>query len=91
MLASTLLFGLWHILPTLDTLETNPAGDVLDSPAGIGVAIAGAVVTTSIAGVVFAWLRLRASSVVAPIVLHLAINSSAYLAGWLVTSNGWTS
>jgi membrane protease YdiL (CAAX protease family) len=72
-------------------LRTNPAGDVLESPLEITAAVAGAVITTAIAGGVFAWLRLRASSVMAPIVLHLAINSSAYLAGWLVVSNGWAS
>ena len=91
VLAATVLFGLWHVLPTLDSLETNPAGDVLESPAETVAAVAGAVVTTAIAGVVFSWLRFKASSVVAPILLHVAINSSAYLAGWLVVSNGWAS
>ncbi len=91
VVATSVVFGLWHILPTLNSLETNPAGDVLATPAGISAAVAGAVLSTAVAGVVFAMLRFRATSVVAPIVLHIAINSSAYLAGWLVVSNGWAS
>lgn len=91
VIVSAVLFGLWHILPTLNSLETNPAGDVLDSSAGIAAAAAGAVITTALAGVVFTWLRFRASSVAAPIVVHAAVNSSAYLAGWLVVGNGWAT
>ncbi len=26
VLASSTRFGLWHVLPTLDTLDANPAG-----------------------------------------------------------------
>ena len=37
-LASSALFGLWHILPTIDTLDVNPGGDLFEGPLGIVVA-----------------------------------------------------
>jgi membrane protease YdiL (CAAX protease family) len=91
ILVSSLLFGLWHILPAFDSLATNPAGDVLDSPIEVAGAVAGTVVSTAVAGAVFAMVRLRASSVAAPVVLHFGLNGSAYVAGWLLVSMGWAS
>ncbi len=75
--ASSLLFGLWHVLPTLDTVEGNPAGSFFRSRA---TAALSAVVGTAIAGAGFAWLRIRSGSVVAPTIVHIATNSVAYLA-----------
>ena len=49
--ASNLLFGLWHILPTLNTLETNPAGGMVDGFIGIALAAIGSVAGTAVAGV----------------------------------------
>lgn len=83
-LASNALFGLWHILPTLDTLQTNPAGGMLDGVAEIVIASAGSVIGTMIAGLVFLWLRLRANSTVAPVLAHIATNSFALLASLYV-------
>ncbi len=85
-LASSALFGLWHILPTLDTLDVNPAGDLFDGVLGIAIAALGAVAGTAIAGMGFLWLRLRANSTVAPMLAHIATNSFALLAAWLVVN-----
>lgn len=66
------LFGLWHVLPTH----------------GPGVSwgeIVVAVGFTAVAGVVFAVLRLRSRSLLAPWLLHTATNSATMLAAWLVT------
>jgi len=88
-LVSSALFGLWHILPGLDSLETNPAGDIgggwLAIVAGITVQVAG----TALAGALFAWLRFRGRNLVAPILVHWGLNAAAYAAGWLVVRNGW--
>lgn len=84
VLASSSLFGLWHILPTLDTLDTNPVGDYTESIVVEAGAVAGAVLITFAAGIGFSWLRLRAESLLAPILAHATINSLAYLAGFLV-------
>ncbi len=83
-LASSALFGLWHILPTIDTLDTNPAGDVFDGLVGVIIAAFAAVAATAVVGVGFLWLRLRANSTVAPILAHIATNSFALLAALLV-------
>lgn len=79
--ASSFLFGLWHVLPTLDTVEGNPAGGFFRSKATAALA---AVVGTAIAGAGFAWLRIRSRSVVAPTIVHIATNSAAYLAATVI-------
>lgn len=85
-LGSSVLFGVWHVLPTLGRLDLNPAGGyAVNGIATIGIVIA-AVVATTVAGFVFVWLRLRSGSLLAPIVAHAAINSSAFLVGWLVSA-----
>jgi membrane protease YdiL (CAAX protease family) len=89
VLWSSALFGLWHIIPTLNGLETNELGDQVDSAAATTATVAGAVVVTFIAGIGFCWLRLRSRSIVAPMMAHLAVNTSAYLAGYLIVRNGW--
>lgn len=87
--ASAVLFGLWHVLPTLDALNTNPAGDLVQGHVALGAAVIGTVAVLTVAGFGFTWLRLRAGSLVAPILAHAATNIAAYLAGWLVVTRGW--
>jgi len=82
--ATSLLFGLWHILPTLHTLGTSPAGDLVDGVAGVVLAAAAAVASTAVAGFVFLWLRLRANSTVAPVLAHIATNSFAMIAALII-------
>jgi membrane protease YdiL (CAAX protease family) len=78
---SSVLFGIWHILPAIDAIETHPIGDVLG---GSWEAVVAAVVSTFIAGLVFVWIRLYAGSIVAPILVHVASNSTAILASTYV-------
>jgi len=83
---SSLLFGLWHILPSIGTHEQNPA---LGSVVGGGVrgnilAVALSVLTTTVAGVLFAGLRLVSGSVLAPMGLHWATNGLGYGFSWLL-------
>jgi membrane protease YdiL (CAAX protease family) len=72
VLVTSALFGLWHIVPASES-----AGGGTASTLG---AIVGTVAVTTAAGVLFAWLRLRANSIVAPMLAHAATNSLAYLA-----------
>jgi len=77
---SSAVFGLWHVLPTLNSLGTNPgvsgtSGNVL-LQAG---AVALTVVATGIAGCIFSWLRLRSGSILAPWLTHTGFNSIGYL------------
>ncbi|MBM7458173.1 CPBP family intramembrane glutamic endopeptidase [Rhodococcus coprophilus] len=53
-----LVFGLWHVRPAM--IE--------------GDSVAGTVVVTGLSGLVFAWLRGRSGSVLAPALAHLAVN-----------------
>jgi membrane protease YdiL (CAAX protease family) len=82
----SLLFGASHALPTLQHYDGNPAsGLVADPRKGRWVAVLGATLSTAGAGCLFAWLRLRSRSLLAPILAHAASNASAYLAGrWVV-------
>lgn len=84
---SALLFGLWHVFPTLDTLHLNPVGALVE---GNWVRTAGAVVAaaavTAGAGLGFAWLRLRANSVVAPMIAHGVLNVVAFVGGRAVVT-----
>lgn len=87
---SSVLFGLWHVLPAIDALDTNPAADIASGALATFGEVAIQVVATALAGVVFAWLRMRSKSIAAPILAHWAVNGAAYLAAWLVVRNGWT-
>jgi uncharacterized protein len=78
------LFGLWHVLPTLDTVRTNPIKDVLPKGRlGYAAAAGAAMPATAAAGVLFAMLRNRSGSVVAPFMVHATINATAYVGGRL--------
>lgn len=73
--ASSVVFGLWHVVPTLRTLDINGVED----PAARRRAVAGAVVATTLAGIVLAGLRLVSGSVAAPVLAHAAVNSLGLL------------
>jgi len=80
LVISSLLFGLWHILPSIGTHESNPA---LGSVAGSGlrgniIAVTASVLFTGISGVLFTGLRLVSGSVLAPMGLHWATNGLGY-------------
>lgn len=75
--ASAALFGFWHIRPTLAAVVVN---DLADGVLFTTLAVVGGCVATAVAGVVFAWLRLRSGSLLAPALLHLGANSLGTLA-----------
>jgi membrane protease YdiL (CAAX protease family) len=84
---SSLMFGLWHVFPTLDTLHLNPVGSLVEGSTVRTVgAVVGAAAVTTAAGFGFSWLRLRANSIAAPIIAHTALNTVAFVGGRLVAS-----
>lgn len=87
--ATSVLFGLWHVLPAVDGARVNAAGR--DAAGGaVGAArvapgilarqVVGTVAFTALAGVVFAVLRQQSGSLVAPFLLHWATNGLGILA-----------
>ena len=67
---SSAMFGLWHVVPTVEALQANRL-----APSALPVTAA--VVATAAAGAVFCWLRLRSGSLVAPALAHVGTNSVA--------------
>jgi uncharacterized protein len=70
VLATSILFALWHLPGVIHT-----SGSSLH----VAGAVAGTVVVTTVAGVLFGILRLRSASLVAPILAHLALDAGAYV------------
>jgi membrane protease YdiL (CAAX protease family) len=79
---TSVLFGLWHVLPALDVTGTSTAISDGGRPPRrrVLLTILGTVVFTALAGVVFAELRRRSDSIVAPVLLHWATNGLAVVA-----------
>jgi uncharacterized protein len=89
VLWTSLLFGAWHVLPTIDHYHGNPASALAGDPGrGQRLAVVATMLSTAGAGGVFAWLRLRSRSVLAPAIAHAALNMSAYLAGRQLVGRG---
>lgn len=78
---SSVLFGLWHIRPTLGTLATNDLAEGAWAQVG---AVTAAVTLTTVGGLLFSGLRLASGSLVAPLIVHTAANSAAIVAAYLV-------
>ncbi|MEV6304418.1 type II CAAX endopeptidase family protein [Actinoplanes sp. NPDC051861] len=78
---SSVLFGLWHILPSLRLAEANKAvGSVLGTDfAGQMLAVLGAVAFTAVAGLLLCELRRRSGSLLAAAALHWATNGMGLL------------
>jgi membrane protease YdiL (CAAX protease family) len=89
-LVSSLLFGLWHVLPALAFADSNESVDELGQVAGTDlvtglVTVSATVVVTFLAGLVLCELRRRSQSLIAPIGLHWATNGLGVLAVALVS------
>ena len=85
VVVSSVVFGLWHVAPTIVTLRINDVAVV--SASGLG-AIAGAVAITTVAGALFCLLRLGSGSLVAPVLAHWATNGVGLLAAALTRADG---
>ena len=88
VVVSAFVFGLWHVLTTIGDLSGNDATQSLGALEQAG-SVVGVVLATSVAGLLFGWLRIRSGSVVAPWLAHIAFNASTFVAGVIVVSNDW--
>jgi uncharacterized protein len=88
---SSMLFGIWHVLPSLGLAGDNQAvGDAVGTgTAGKVLSVLGTVLFTGLSGVVFCELRRRSGSLLASAGLHWATNGLGVLAAAAVW--GWTS
>lgn len=78
---ASLLFGLWHIFPTVSQLEKNgELANNLSTKRHRDGAIAGVVLATSLAGAFFGVLRLWTGSLLTPWLVHWIINASGVIA-----------
>lgn len=82
VLACSALFGCWHIGVALRSADSNTG--LTTSGAGLSLTVLGTVAATSVAGVVFCWLRLRSGSLLAPMLAHVATNSVAFVVAWVL-------
>ena len=82
---SSVLFGVWHVLPSASAAQANPLVERLlgTGSSALWVWAALSVVGTAVAGGVFCWLRLRSGSLLASAGLHWATNGFGYLGALL--------
>ena len=74
------VFGLWHVRPTAEALAANHLATARGARiAGVTAVVAG----TAAVGALLSRLRDRSGSLAAPVLLHLAANSTAPLASAL--------
>lgn len=83
---SSVLFGLWHIPPTIGSADGSGAiGDASRTGGSTALVLVGVVLAMTGAGMVFCWLRIRSRSLVAPFVAHWGINATAFAVAWVVS------
>jgi uncharacterized protein len=89
-IGSSVLFGLWHVLPSLSLSTDNAAiGDAVGKGQSAQViSVLGTVLFTGLTGVLFCELRRRSGSLLAPAGLHWATNALGVLASAAVWAWG---
>ncbi|WP_210588811.1 CPBP family intramembrane glutamic endopeptidase [Streptomyces sp. GESEQ-35] len=81
---SSLLFGLWHLMPSRGLNRSNAAVGAAfgDGSAAVVATVAAAIAVTAVAGVVLCELRRRSGSLLAPAALHWSVNAFGYALAW---------
>lgn len=80
---SSLLFGLWHLLPSLEMPRSNVAMSRFAQRRRLGSVVALAFGTTTLAGGALHLLRHRTGHLAAPMLVHLATNAMGLLSARL--------
>jgi membrane protease YdiL (CAAX protease family) len=86
---SAVLFGLWHVLPSLGLVELNRAAGRAFGARRVWAVVA-AVGATALVGVVLCEIRRRTGSLVPVLALHWATNGLGYLVAYLVARQSWS-
>jgi uncharacterized protein len=84
IVVTSVLFGLWHILPAVPMHESHDAvhGALGTGTRGRWVAVLATVMSTAVGGFGFALLRVWTDSVLPPIGLHWALNGLGVVVAW---------
>ena len=83
LVTTSVLFGFWHVLPSLHVGSTNRGVSDAVGGAGNAAVVAGIVAFTTAGGLVFGELRRRSGSVLASAGAHWATNALGVLFGLL--------
>ncbi|GAA2446865.1 type II CAAX endopeptidase family protein [Actinomadura vinacea] len=83
---SSVLFGLWHVLPSAGISTVNPSFTRLFGTGSLGalVAVAVTVLVMTLAGAFLCELQRRSGSLIAPAALHWATNGLGFVAAYCV-------
>jgi CAAX protease family protein len=87
VLGSSALFGLWHVLPSME-LGRNAAVDARFGDGGPWMVPGLAVGASAAAGVVLHGLRHAGRGLLAPALVHAATNSGGAVVAWRLRRNG---
>lgn len=77
---SAVLFGLWHIVPSLTAAMADQ-----QSATPVWLVVVGTVLFTTASGIGLGWLRHRSRSLLPPMFVHLATNSLGVALLWFLT------
>jgi membrane protease YdiL (CAAX protease family) len=85
VVGSSLLFGLWHVLPSIGLRHANAAvaGALGAGTPGTVVTVVAGAAGTALAGAVLCELRRRSGGLLAPFALHWALNALGLLFAWV--------
>jgi uncharacterized protein len=81
VIGSAVLFGLWHIAPSL-----NAAMSSVNASVPVWVTVLGTVVFTTASGIGLGWLRHRSGSILPPMVVHMTTNSLGVALLWFLAA-----
>jgi len=83
VVASSVAFGAWHVLPAVGLAADNAAiGSALGNQPGW--AAVAAVVAAGLAGAFLCLLRIRYDHVIVPFAVHATATSLGYLLAWRI-------
>jgi len=77
---SAVLFGLWHLIPAHRALSGNPLGLGRFRSRRWAVTLGGSI-AAGVSGLALSWMRRTTGSLLAPWMIHSALNSFSFLAG----------
>jgi uncharacterized protein len=88
LVLTSVLFGLWHVLPALHAASSNEGVTAAVGERGGAVVVLSTVAVTTVGGLVFGEVRRRSGSVLASVGAHWATNGLGVLGGlvaWRLT------